>query len=144
MATSPRTDGSTRAAQQVAEREFLERWRMGPNRRVRDTTAGDVDRVVACAIHLWPLAIALLGPFAVILPLVLWLAFRGGSALVDDHGREAINAQCTLLALLLVPCVGWIALVPWTPVWLVCLVRAAVAAAGCELFRYPALLRVLR
>jgi uncharacterized Tic20 family protein len=125
----------------------LDRWRLLPNGRVRDTHARDVDRVVAAAMHLWPLAFAILGPLAPLapfLPLVLWLGFRGRSPFVDDHGREVVNAQLTMLILLLVICVGWLVLVPWMVVWLVSLVRGAVAAAGSEVFRYPVVLRVLR
>jgi uncharacterized Tic20 family protein len=55
-----------------------------------------------------------------------------------------VNAQLTMLILLLVICVGWLVLVPWMVVWLVSLVRGAVAAAGSEVFRYPVVLRVLR
>ncbi|MFM7134460.1 MAG: DUF4870 domain-containing protein [Planctomycetota bacterium] len=140
----PPTSTTTAPPVDADAREFLERWRLAPNRRVRDAMAGDIDRVVACAIHLWPLWIAVIGPFAVLLPVVLWLAFRRASVFVDDHGREAMNAQLTMLALLLVPCLGWIALIPWTVAWLASMVRAAVAAAGSELFRYPALLRPIR
>ena len=95
-------------------------------------------------MHLWPLATAVIGPFSALLPLVIWLAFRRASPFIDDHGREVLNAQLTLLMLVCVPCVGWVALIPWTLVWLVALVAGAVAAAGRELFRYPILLRALR
>jgi len=120
------------------------RWRRTPSGRVQDIRAGDAQRVVAAAMHLWPLAIVLLGPFALLLPLVLWLAFRGFGPFVDDHGREVLNAQCTLLALVLIPCAGWLALVVWLPAWVVASVRGSVAAGGGELFRYPALLRPIR
>jgi len=123
---------------------MLDRWRLLPNGRVRDVHARDAERVVASAMHLWPLAIAVLGPIAPFLPLVLWLGFRARSPFIDDHGREVINAQLTILILLLVICVGWIVLVPWMLVWLVSLVRGTVAAAGSEIFRYPLVLRVIR
>jgi len=74
----------------------------------------------------------------------VWLAFRRSSPLVDDHGREVLNAQITLLVLVCVPCMGWLALVPWAIVWLVALVAGAIAAAGGELYRYPMLLRAVR
>ena len=122
----------------------LERWRRAPNGRVRDGQASDGERVAGVAMHLWPLAVALIGPFAPFIPLVLWIAMRRSSAFVDDHGRECINTQIMILILLVVPCIGWIALIPWMLVWIVSLVRGAVAAAGCEIFRYPMVLRVLR
>jgi len=117
------------------------RWRRTAAGRVQDLRAGDLERFVAAAMHLWPLAIALIGPFAPLLPLVLWLCFRRTGPLVDDHGREVMNSQCTMLVLVLVPCAGWLALVAWLPAWIVSIVRGAVAAGGSELFRYPALLR---
>lgn len=127
-----------------AEPEDSERWRLAASGRVREMSAGEGAKVACCAMHLWPLAIAAAGPFAALLPLVLWIAFRRRSPLVDDHGREVLNAQLTLLALVVVPCVGWVALVPWGVAWLVSLVRASVAAAHGEIFRYPALLRAIR
>ena len=135
---------ATAAAAHDASRLALERWRLAPNGRVRDAEARDSERVVAAAMHLWPLATAVVGPFSPLLPLVLWLAFRRSSPFVDDHGREVLNAQLTLLVLVCVPCIGWVLLIPWALVWVVALVAGAVAAAGSELFRYPATLRALR
>lgn len=125
-------------------RSLVERWRMTPGGRVRDTAATDVDRVIAALMHLWPILAPLIGPFSPLVPLVLWLGFRHRSPLLDDHGREVLNAILTLLLLVLVPCVGWAALVVWFPVWLVSLVRGAVAGGGGELFRYPMILRPIR
>ena len=120
------------------------RWQRTPSGRVQDLQATEGQRVVAAVMHLWPLAIAVAGPVAPLLPVVLWLCFRGSRPFVDDHGREVLNSQCTMIVLLLVPCAGWAALVVWLPVWIVSIVRGAVAAGGGELFRYPALLRALR
>ena len=125
-------------------RSLVERWRMTPSGRVRDTAATDVDRVIAALMHLWPILAPLIGPFSPLVPLVLWLGFRHRSPLLDDHGREVLNAILTLLLLVLVPCVGWVALVVWFPLWLVSLVRGAVAGGGGELFRYPMILRAIR
>ena len=138
MVTTPPTSPD------AAVRAPLERWRLMPNGRVRDAEASDADRALAASMHLWPLATAVVGPFSPLLPLVVWLAFRRSSPFVDDHGREVLNAQLTLLVLVCVPCVGWLALVPWAIVWLVALVAGAIAAAGCELYRYPMNLRALR
>jgi hypothetical protein len=120
-----------------------ERWRLGPNGQVRDMLARDSDRAVACIMHLWILSAAVLGPFAVLLPLGLWIALHQRSPLVDDHGREVMNAQITMLLLVVVVCVGWVLLVPWLLIWLVSLVRGSVAGAGGEIFRYPVLIRVI-
>ncbi|MFM1822780.1 MAG: hypothetical protein RI967_1046 [Planctomycetota bacterium] len=143
MPTDPTTpDGA--APSTPAPRAALGRWRIAPDGTLRDTAATDVERIAAATAHLWPLAIAVLGPFAPILPIAILLAFPRGSGFVADHAREAVNAQCTLLVLLLVPCVGWIALLAWLPVALVALVRGAIAASTHTYHRYPAILRPLR
>ena len=98
-----------------------ERWRLVAGGRVRDCHAGDVDRVVTCAMHLWPLGFPLIGPLA---PLM--------------------NGQLMLLLLVVLVCPGWLLLIPWCMVWMVSLVRGAVAAASSELFRYPMLVRMLK
>lgn len=122
-------------------RALLERWRLTPAGRVRDSGSTEIDRVVAACMHLWPITTALLGPFSPLVPLVLWGAFRRRSPLIDDHGREVINLILTLLLLLAVPCLGWILLIVWLPIQLVSLVRGAVSAGSGELFRYPMTLR---
>lgn len=124
-------------------RALVERWRLTPEGRVRDAEAGEVDRVVAASMHLWPILAAVIGPVAPLVPLVLWLSFRSRSPLIDDHGREVVNVILSLLVLVCVPCVGWIALLAWIPVQLVSLVRGAVAGGSGELFRYPAVLRAI-
>ena len=121
-----------------------DRYRLSMRGLLRDTGATDAERVVSCAVHLWPLMIAFLAPLALFVPRVLWLAFRRRSPLVDDHCREAMNAQCTLLVLVLVPCIGWILLIPWSVLSVVSLLRAGIAGADAEFFRYPAILRPIR
>lgn len=125
-------------------RAFIERWRLTPEGRVQDAESTDVERVVASALHVWPLLVPVLVPLAPLLPLVLWFALRRRSPIVDDHGREVLNALLTLILLLAVPCVGWVVLVAWVPVWLISIVRGSVAAGSGELFRYPVILRPIR
>ena len=121
-----------------------ERWRLVAGGRVRDCHAGDVDRVVTCAMHLWPLGFPLIGPLAPLIPVLLWTVFRRNSPFIDDHGREVMNGQLMLLLLVVLVCPGWLLLIPWCMVWMVSLVRGAVAAASSELFRYPMLVRMLK
>lgn len=127
-----------------APRPLSERWRLTPDGRVRDSGASEVHCVVAAVIHLWPILASAIGPVALVAPPILWLAFRARSPLVDDHGREAMNAMASLLVLVLVPCFGWAILVAWLPIQLVSIVRAAVAGGTGELFRYPVILRPIR
>jgi uncharacterized Tic20 family protein len=141
VGTNPRSPAVARTVEPA--RALVERWRLTPDGRVRDAEAGDVDRVVAASMHLWPILAAVLGPFAPLIPLLLWLAFRRRSPLIDDHGREVVNVILTLLVLLCVPCLGWAVLLAWVPVQLVSLVRGAVAGGSGELFRYPAILRAV-
>jgi uncharacterized Tic20 family protein len=77
-------------------RTMVARWRSTVEGRVRDTMATDVDRVVCVLMHLWPILFPALGPFCLLVPLVLWFPFRSRSPLIDDHGREALNAILTL------------------------------------------------
>ncbi len=135
-------DDSPAAAASIAASS--ERWRLVAGGRVRDCHASDVDRVVTCAMHLWPLGFAVIGPLAPLMPVLLWVAFRRNSAFIDDHGREVLNGQLMLLLLCVLVCPGWLLLIPWCMVWLVSLVRGAVAAASSELFRYPVVVRMLK
>jgi uncharacterized Tic20 family protein len=137
----PRDAASGSQSDPSPMRTMVARWRSTVEGRVCDTMATDVDRVVCVLMHLWPILFPALGPFCLLVPLVLWFPFRSRSPLIDDHGREALNAILTLALLVCVPCVGWLALVVWFPVWLVSLVRAAVAGGSAELFRYPMVLR---
>jgi uncharacterized Tic20 family protein len=139
---APRSTPATPAAS--APRSIPSRWRLASDGTLRDAAATDAERIAAATAHLWPLAIAILGPIALLLPVAILLAFPRGSGFVADHAREAVNAQCTLLVLLLVPCAGWIALLAWVPVALVASVQGAIAASTRTYHRYPALLRPLR
>lgn len=141
VASTADSDAKTLAS---ASAVLVERWRLGPNGQVRDMGARDLDRAVACCMHLWLLSAAVLGPLALLLPLGLWIVLRHRSPLIDDHGREVLNSQITMLILVLVVCVGWVLLVPWMLLWLVSLVRGSVAGAGGEIYRYPVLIRLIR
>jgi uncharacterized Tic20 family protein len=119
----------------------LPRWVDG---RLVDESVSTGIRLAAVSMHLWWLTVPLLGPFALIVPVTLWASLQGRSGFLDDHGREALNAQLTLLVLLVVPVCGWILLVPWIPVWLFGSIRAAIAAGSGAYDRYPVIFRALR
>ena len=142
IAFEPSPDAQ-RARTPEPPRALIERWRLTPEGRVRDSEARDVDRIISASMHLWPILSAVLGPLTPLVPLLLWLSFRSRSPLVDDHGREVLNASLTLLLLICVPCLGWLVLVFWIPLFLVSLVRGAVAGGSGELFRYPLTLRAI-
>lgn len=102
--------------------------------------------VVAAATHL----VAFWAPPLVVL--VMWLVRRHESPFLDDHGREAMNFQISLLILLLLAWVvgilmcgvGWLVTVPAVYVLgIIGLIMAAVAASKGQYFRYPMCIRLL-
>ncbi len=116
--------------------------------RLQERGLNASDRSVAMWMHLSVLlAFLVIGPFAGIAPLVLWLARRDTSPFADDHGREVVNMSITGLILSCVAAVtagiGLILWVPWLIFALVGIVRGAIAAKNGEYFRYPMTIRFL-
>lgn len=117
-----------------------------PSGRLQDPAVPEGERTYATILHLSLLSGVVLGPFAVIAPLVMWLARREQSPFVDDHGRDSLNFALSMMlynVVLGITFVG-VALLPvlWI-VTLVSLVRAAVAAGKAEYFRYPITIRFI-
>ncbi|MDI1290124.1 MAG: DUF4870 domain-containing protein [bacterium] len=84
----------------------------------------------------------------VVVPLVMWLLKREKSAFVDDHGKEAVNFQISLVlynlaGLVLLPIcgVGAVVMVAAVVLGIVGAIMGAVAASNGVLFRYPACIR---
>ena len=83
-------------------------------------------------------------------PLIVWLIKRDQSPFVDDHGRESLNFQITVLIAMLccIPLVfiiiGLIPLIVIGIGSLVCVIIAAIKAAGGELYRYPMTIRFIK
>lgn len=122
-----------------------------PQDRIVDGQAQEWERTYAMFNHLSLLTFHVLLP--VIPALVMWLIKRERSPFVDDHGREAVNFQISLVlyALVVVPIVGLltcgIGWVLWVAVYglgIVGMILGAVAANKGEYFRYPACIRFLR
>ena len=115
------------------------------NGRLVDPSATSGDRVYALCIHL-----SLLLAFAPVFPaLIMWLIRKDESGFVDDHGREAVNFQISLViyyvvaGLLSTVCIGF-ALIPAIYVLgLVGMIAAARAANRGEYYRYPMCIRLL-
>lgn len=119
--------------------------------RVVDGQAAEWERTYSMFTHLTLLAVHFL-PLPVIAPLIMWLIKRDQSPFVDDHGREAINFQISLLiyALVVVPLAAiltcGIGAILWLGVWalgIVGMILAAVAAHRGQYYRYPATIRFL-
>ena len=131
-----------------------------PAERVVDAEALEWERTFAMWTHLAGLiggvAAALSAgvslPFALLAVLILWLIKRDESVFVDDHGREAVNFQISLLiyALVLFPIavlltcgLGFVLIIPIAILAVVGTASAASAANRGEYYRYPATLRFL-
>lgn len=99
----------------------------------------------------WGVAMHLGGVFlSWLVPLVLWLVFRGRSRMLDDHGKEALNFQITLFIAYLIGAATTIILIGFVILflaWLLSIVfsiMAAVAAYDRRPFRYPLTIRFIR
>lgn len=115
------------------------------NGRLRDVALTSNQRNTAVAMHLSPLSFLIIGPFALAVPLLLWLVTRENGPFEDDHGREMTNLSITalLVAALILTGIGAIFTVIWYLVMIVNMVRGSVAASNGEFFRYPMTLRFI-
>lgn len=115
-----------------------------------DQAATSDQRTYALLMHLSLLAaIASVPP--VLAPLIMWLIKRDSGRFIDDHGKEAINFQISVLlyaiiaALVgMVTCgVGFFVLPALAVLAVVGAVMAAMAANRGEYYRYPATIRFI-
>ena len=117
-----------------------------PNGRLRVQGLTESERNFALAMHLSPFGTFIIGPLALLAPLVLWLIRKDHSNFNDDHGREILNFMISLVIWILICCVTVIGIVA-VPVLLVVAfvspIRAAIAASRGEYFRYPMTFRLL-
>ncbi len=98
----------------------------------------------AVAAHLLPFV-----SLAIIGPLFVWLIKRDEDAYVEDHAREALNFQLSILiygvvsAILILAIIGIVLLLAVGVFALVMAIVAAVKAANGEAYRYPLTLRLV-
>lgn len=117
------------------------------NGRVVDAHAQEWERTYAMFTHLSLVTVYALVP--VIPALVMWLIKRDRSPFVDDHGREAVNFQIslvlyTLLSGLLVLCgISFILMAAVHVLGIVGMILASIAANKGEYYRYPACIRFI-
>jgi uncharacterized Tic20 family protein len=96
----------------------------------------------AVAAHLIPLF-----GFGFIGPLIIWLIKRDEDAFVEEHSREALNFQISVLiymivsGLLILVLIGLLLLPVLVIFWFVASVVAAIKAANGQAFRYPLTIR---
>jgi uncharacterized Tic20 family protein len=140
----------------MADAEYAtnEEYRAPPvNERGRayDPDATDDERTFALFIHLTLLGHVVLSLIALIAPIVMWQIKKDQSPFLDDHGREAVNFQLSLiiLSILLIPIgiitcsAGFFLYIPLYVLALVGMVQAAMAANRGEFYRYPMTFRIL-
>jgi len=123
------------------------------NGRLIDPDATSDERSYALLTHLSLLGHIIVPYVAIVIPIILWMVKKGQSPFIDDHAKEAVNFQITLLLYAIVlptlaaiigviTCgVGLVLLVPaiFGPyiLGLIGMIMAATAANRGEFFRYP-------
>lgn len=113
-------------------------WR---GQRLVDPRVSDADRAIAVIMHLWWLGLIFTAFFPLaFLPVILWAVRQSASGFVDDHGREVLNTQLTIL-LFAVSIIGLPVAFVLILVSMVNSVRGAIAAAQREHFRYGMIFR---
>ena len=117
--------------------------------RAYDPDVTDDERTYALIMHLSLIAHLFLTLIAFGIPLIMWLVKKEESPFLDDHGREAVNFQISLLIwsiiftiaavpISILTCgVGVIVAFIPTVVAVVGMIQAAVAANRGEFYRYP-------
>mgnify|MGYP001409371851 CR=1 FL=1 len=134
------------------DRPFTPRGSAMYDPRAVDANATPEERTWATFQHLGGLmAWFVIGPFCVLVPLVMWLIKKDESEYLDDHGREALNFELSLLlyALLLIPVailtlgLGALLYIPWAALGLIGPIVGSVAANKGRYFRYPATIRFI-
>jgi len=112
-----------------------------------DPTVQEWERTYATFVHLSGLLMAVFVP---VLPaVVLWLVKKNESPYINDHGKEAINFQISLLiyyvagAILTMAVIG-VLIIP--AVWvlgIVGVILSSIAANKGKYYRYPMTIRLL-
>ncbi len=121
----------------------------GDRVRVIEENATDEERLWATFIHLSGLAGYIVPTASVVAPLVLWLIKRNQSPFIDDHGREALNFQISIVlwaivaGLLVMVCIGAVLLPAVILTQIIASIVMAVRANRGEYVRYPVTIRFL-
>jgi uncharacterized protein len=83
-------------------------------------------------------------------PLIVWLAKRGDSPEIDEHGKESLNFQISMLiynvigALLCLVLIGFIILPILHILNLVLVIVASIQASEGKFYRYPMTIRLIK
>ena len=83
-------------------------------------------------------------------PLIVWLAKRGDSAEIDEHGKESLNFQISMLiynliaGVLCLVLIGFVILGILHIMNLVLVIVASIQAGEGKLYRYPITIRLIK
>ena len=83
-------------------------------------------------------------------PLIVWLAKRGDSPEIDDHGKESLNFQISMLiysliaGVLCLVLIGFVLLGILHILNLVLVIIASIQASEGKLYRYPISIRLIK
>jgi uncharacterized Tic20 family protein len=87
---------------------------------------------------------------SIIAPLIIWQVKKNEFPFVDEHGKEAVNFQISVLlySIISIPfifiCIGVIMLIAIGIIDIVCLIIAAIKANNGERYRYPICIRFIK
>ena len=123
--------------------------RVGSGRLV-DERSESWERTYATLIHGGAVVCCFIG-IPIVLPLIMWLVKGKESPLVDDHGREQVNMQISVILMTLIcvvlaiPTLGiaLLFLMVYYVVTVIGVVRGMIAASNGEYFRYPMTIRLI-
>jgi uncharacterized Tic20 family protein len=109
-------------------------------------------RMWAMFCHLAGLAgyVIPVGISSIIAPLIIWQIKKNEFPFVDEHGKEAVNFQISMLlyTIISIPfvliCIGVIMLIAIGIINIVCLIIAAIKANNGEHYRYPICCRFIK
>lgn len=118
-----------------------------------DPDATPDERTFALMMHLTLLGHVFLWGFAIVAPLIMWQVKKDDSPFLDDHGREAVNFQITLIiySILVIP-LGFVTCLVGFFIFpiliyilgLIGMIKAAIAANRGEFYRYPMNIRFIK
>ena len=119
--------------------------------RAFDPDATSDERSYALFMHLALLGHMVIPFFTILVPIIMWSTKKEESPFIDDHGREAINFQISLLiySVIWIP-IGFLtcgigfflAFLPYV-LGLIGMIQASIAANRGEFYRYPMTIRFL-
>ncbi|MFN0123498.1 MAG: DUF4870 domain-containing protein [Blastocatellia bacterium] len=109
------------------------------------------EKTMGMLVHLLGLAgIPLPAIGAIIGPLVLWLLKKDQSWFVNEHGKESLNFQITILiygaiaGVLCLVIIGFFLLPVIGLFWLVMTIIGGIKASQGEMYRYPLTIRLIK